>query len=353
MRSPQILIKGVFTSAARGFIFFKLQMLLDIVLFIASIGIILGSANLLTDGAAGFARRLGISPLVVGLTIVAFGTSAPELVVSLSSALKGSADIAVGNAIGSNIFNNLAVIGITAMISPLRVKSSTIKREIPLLLLGSLVIAVMIFDNIFGLGNLSLGLSRGEGLTLLAFFLIFLAYSFSIAKDKTPKNEEDNPNRVAIKSKQRPMYYLLVFIVLGLAGLIWGGDLFVTSAVNLARAFGMKEAVIGLTIVALGTSLPELATAVVAALKKEPELAMGNVVGSGIFNIFCILGITASVSPFEIKNISLIDVIVLILSSFLLYLFGVLFGDKVIKRWEGAMLFILFVTYNVYLFGTI
>ncbi len=335
-------------------------MLLDIILFIASIGIILGSANLLTDGAAGLARHLGISPLVVGLTIVAFGTSAPELVVSLSSALNGSADIALGNAIGSNIFNNLAVIGITAMITPLAVKNSTIKREIPLLLMGSFVLAFMVLDNIFGQGDGILALSRGEGLTLLAFFCIFLAYSFAIAqKDRvvslevteTSLTEEESIDEE--KPKPRPMYWLILFILIGLAGLVWGGDLFVSSSVSLARILGVKEGIIGLTLVALGTSLPELATAIVAALKKEPELAMGNVVGSGIFNIFCILGITASVAPFEIKDISSVDIVVLVLSSLLLYLFGVFFGDKVIKRWEGALLFIFFVAYNIYLFGTI
>ncbi len=334
-------------------------MLLDIILFISSIGIILGSANLLTDGAAGLARRLGISPLVVGLTIVAFGTSAPELVVSLSSAINGSADIALGNAIGSNIFNNLAVIGITAMITPLTIKSSTIKREIPLLLIASFVLSFMVLDNIFGQGE-TFALSRGEGLTLLAFFSIFLAYSFAIAQEdrnvalEKPKPQLKNDlSTNEVKAKPRPMHWLVLFILIGLAGLVWGGDLFVSSSVSLARILGVKEGIIGLTLVALGTSLPELATAVVAALKKEPELAVGNVVGSGIFNIFCILGITGSISPFEIKDISLIDMIVLVLSSLLLYLLGVFFGNKVIQRWEGAMLFIIFVGYNVYLFGTI
>ncbi|XP_060149172.1 putative antiporter CaxA [Globicephala melas] len=331
-------------------------MLLDIVLFVVSILLILGSANLLTDGAAGLTRRLGINPLVIGLTIIAFGTSAPELVVSLSSALKGSGDIALGNAIGSNIFNNLAVIGITAMISPLAVKSSTIKREIPLLFLGSLVLAVMLLDNLFGQSLGSLILTRGEGLTLLAFFAIFLAYSLAIAKDDSnlPISPDSESSQTEDKSNtERPLYWLIIFIILGLAGLVFGGDLFVSSSVNLARIFGVSEGMIGLTIVALGTSLPELATAIIAALKKEPELAMGNVVGSGIFNIFCILGLTASVSPFEIKDISTVDIIILVLSSMLLYLFGAFFGDKVIKRWEGAMLVLFFLAYNVYLIGTV
>ncbi len=332
-------------------------MLLDIILFVISIVIILGAANLLTDGAAGFARRLGISPLVVGLTIIAFGTSAPELVVSLSSALRGSADIALGNAIGSNIFNNLAVIGITAMITPLSIKSSTIRREIPLLLLGSLVLAFMVLDNIFSFEEEFMSLSRGEGLTLLAFFLIFLAYSLAIAKEKSvpiikEKRTEEEAVQI-IKEEKRPLYWLIIFIIIGFAGLVWGGDLFVSSSVSLATKLGVKEGIIGLTLVALGTSLPELATAIVAALKKEPELAMGNVVGSGIFNIFCILGITASVSPFAISDIGIVDLLILVLSAFALYLFGVFFGNKVINRWEGAVLFLLFLAYNTYLFLTL
>ncbi len=330
-------------------------MLLDITLFIVSIAIILGSANLLTDGSAGLARRLGISPLVVGLTVVAFGTSAPELVVSLSSALKGNADIALGNAVGSNIFNNLAVIGITAMITPLSVRSSTIKREIPLLLLGSFILAFMVLDNVFGFGDVAQNLSRGEGFVLLSFFVVFLIYSFSIAKDKSlPILEDEQKEEDKVEEKKlRPLYWLIIFILLGLVGLVWGGDLFVNSSVNLATKLGVKEGIIGLTLVALGTSLPELATAVVAALKKEPELAMGNVVGSGIFNIFCILGVTASICPFTITDIGMIDLSMLILSTLALYIFGVFFGDKIINRWEGAMLFLLFIAYNSYLFTTL
>ncbi len=331
-------------------------MLLDIILFIVSIAIILGAANLLTDGAVGLARRFGVSPLVVGLTIVAFGTSAPELVVSLSSALKGSADIALGNATGSNIFNNLAVIGVTAMITPLSIKRSTIKKEIPLLLLASVILTFMVLDNIFGFEQDILSLSRGEGLTLLGFFLIFLIYSFSIAKKRTAPYAEgvkESATKELEEKKIRPLYWLIIFISLGLFGLVWGGDLFVSSSVNLATKLGVKEGIIGLTLVALGTSLPELATAIVAALKKEPELAMGNVVGSGIFNIFCILGVTASVSPFLILDISSIDLAMLILSTLALYIFGVFFGKNIINRWEGAMLLLLFIAYNSYLFITL
>ncbi len=351
-----MLFNEIFSSHQIRLILFNRNMLLDIALFIVSIVIIIGAANLLTDGAAGLARRLGISPLVVGLTVVAFGTSAPELVVSLSSALKGSADIALGNAIGSNIFNNLAVIGITAMITPLSIKSSTIKKEIPLLILASCVLSLMVLDNIFGFGQTSQSLSRSEGLVLLAFFAIFLVYSLSIAKEETiptlENKAEDTKEEKATK-QERPIYWLILFIVIGLAGLVWGGDLFVSSSVSLATKLGVREGIIGLTLVALGTSLPELATAIVAALKKEPELAMGNIVGSGIFNIFCILGITASVCPFTITDIGIIDLAILVLSALTLYIFGVFFGNKVINRWEGAMLFLLFISYNTYLFTTL
>ncbi len=335
-------------------------MFLDILLFIGSICIILGSASLLTDGASGLARHFGISPLVVGLTIVAFGTSAPELVVSLSSALKGSADIALGNAVGSNIFNNLAVVGITAMIAPLSVSASTIKREIPLLLLGSIILAVMVLDNLFSFSEGTLALSRGDGLILLSFFAIFLAYSFAIAKQgdvpiiiQEEASVEAEEVKETPKKKKRPLYWLVLFIIIGLVGLVFGGDLFVSSAVDIATALGVSQGMIGLTIVALGTSLPELATGIVAAMKDEPEIAIGNVVGSGIFNIFCVLGITATVSPFMINDISIVDLNVFVLSALFLLIFGVFFGDKVINRWEGAMLFIFFIAYNVFLLNTI
>lgn len=327
-------------------------MIINFVLFALGVVLIIAGANFLTDGAASLARRLGLSPLMVGLTVVAFGTSAPELVVSLTSALAGSADMAVGNVVGSNLFNVLAIVGVTALVTPLSITHSTIRKEIPLLILASIVLTVMVWDTLLG-GATSAGnvLTRGEGIVLLAFFLIFLFYTLSIASttggEATQSDEEGAPQA------GKPLWLMLIFILGGLGGLIWGGDLFVSSSTSIARSLGVSEGIIGLTLVAMGTSLPELATSVVAALKKEPELAVGNVVGSGLFNIFLILGVTASVTPITVSGITLIDFVMMILSAALLYLFGVFFGDRTITRTEGAVLVAIFIAYNAYLMTSI
>lgn len=332
-------------------------MVWDLVLFVLGIGLIVLGANLLTDGAATLARRLGLSPLMVGLTIVAFGTSAPEVVVSLTSALKGSSDIALGNVIGSNIFNVLAIGGVTAMIRPLIISRSTIRREIPLLVLASVVVLVMTLDTSFGgVGDVRNVISRSEGLVLLGFFCIFLAYTFAISSDGAEgaspaeaEPSEASPNNAG----QRHIAVLVLFIVGGLAALVAGGDLFVGSATRIARSMGVSEALIGLTLVAAGTSLPELATSVVAALKGEHELAMGNIVGSGIFNIFLILGLTATVTPIGIGGITVLDMGVLVGSAILLYLLGVFFGQRTITRAEGGLLFAGYLGYTAYLISQI
>ena len=301
-------------------------MIVDILLFLLGIVLIIVGANYLTEGASTLARRMGVSPLVVGLTIVAFGTSAPELIVSLMSALKGNADIAMGNVIGSNIFNVLAIGGVTAVVAPIRVTQSTIRRELPLMILASLVLFFLSYDTIFsGIGATENILTRGEGMVLLGFFLIFLTYTFAIAKGSSDDPHADH------------------------AALSYGGDLFVSSASSIARALGMSESFIGLTIVAAGTSLPELATSVVAALKKQPELAVGNIVGSNIFNIFLILGISSTVTPIRVGGVTPLDFSVMIVSGVLLYIFSVLFGDRIVKRTEGAVLVLGFVAYTLYL----
>ncbi|WP_297178767.1 calcium/sodium antiporter [uncultured Porphyromonas sp.] len=320
-------------------------MILDILLFIVGIILIIVGANYLTEGASVLARRFGVSPLVVGLTIVAFGTSSPELIVSLMSALKGNSDIAMGNVVGSNIFNVLVIGGITALVTPITITRSTIRREIPLMILACLVLSVMALDRIFaGTGEIENVLSRSEGIVLLGFFLIFLTYTFAIAK-----GEPDDPHATPDTERRYPLWLLIIFIIGGLAGLIVGGDFFVNSASSIARTLGMSEGFIGLTIVAAGTSLPELATSVAAALKKEPEIAVGNIVGSNIFNIFFILGTTATVTPIRIGGVSSLDFLVMSFSAILLYVFAVLFGQRVIKRAEGAVLVLCFVLYTAYL----
>lgn len=321
-------------------------MLVDILLFLLGIVLIIVGANYLTEGASTLARRMGLSPLVVGLTIVAFGTSAPELIVSLMSALKGNADIAMGNVIGSNIFNILAIGGVTALVAPITITQSTIRREIPLMLLSFLVLFFLSYDTIFAgtAGTTENILSRGEGLTLLGFFLIFLTYTFAIAKDAP-----DDPHADHTPIRSYPLWLLVLFIFGGLAALIYGGDLFVSSASSIARTFGMSESFIGLTIVAAGTSLPELATSVVAALKKQPEIAVGNIVGSNIFNIFLILGVSSTITPIRIGGVTALDFLVMIVAGLMLYIFAVLFGQRVVKRSEGAILALSFIAYTVYL----
>lgn len=327
-------------------------MFVDILLFVVGIALIVGGANFLTDGAAALARRFGLSPLMVGLTIVAFGTSAPELVVSLTSALNGNTDISLGNVVGSNVFNILGIGGITALIAPLTITQSTIRKEIPLMLLASVVLIFMLFDVEIS-GGVANVVSRGDGLVLLGFFAIFLTYTIAISKPSTaiePSQDESlqSPaDDAAVRLK--PIWMLIAFIIGGLVALIWGGNLFVSSASNIAKAFGVSEAIIGLTIVAVGTSLPELATSVVAAVKGEQEMAVGNIVGSNIFNIFLILGMTASISPVGLGGLQYVDFLALIVSAVMLYLFGVFFGERKITRFEGGILVLTYVAYTVYL----
>ena len=245
----------------------------------------------------------------------------------------------------SNIFNVLVIGGINALVTPITITRSTVRREIPLMILACLVLSVMALDRVFaGTGATENILSRSEGIVLLCFFLIFLTYTFAIAK-----GDPSDPHTAPAPTKHYPLWLLVVFIIGGLGGLVLGGELFVDAASSIARTLGMSEGFIGLTIVAAGTSLPELATSVAAALKKEPEIAVGNIVGSNLFNIFFILGTTATVTPIHIGGVSTLDFTMMSFAALLLYVFAVLFGQRVIKRAEGAVLFLCFVLYTAYL----
>lgn len=316
---------------------------MDYVYLIVGLALILFGASWLTDGASALARRWGVSDLVIGLTIVAFGTSAPELVISIVSALNGNSGIAIGNVVGSNIFNILMITGCTALVMPLGVGRSTLSKEIPLVILSSLVLWFCSADMLID-GASENVVSRADGLVLLAFFLIFMRYTFSIARDKpadaVPESAAVRPMKLGIS---------LLYVVAGLAGLVFGGQGFVKGASGIASSLGVSDAVIGLTIVAAGTSLPELATSIVAAIKKNPGIAIGNVVGSSIFNAFFIMGAAATISPMKVEGISTIDYAVLIGASLLLYIFGQAFGQRTIRRWEGAVMAICFVLYTVWL----
>ena len=313
-----------------------MALFLDIVFLLGGMALILLGANGLTDGSSSVAKRFGISDLVIGLTIVAFGTSAPELMVSLVSSIKGSAQLAIGNVVGSNIFNILMIVGLTAVVMPIKVQKNTITNEIPLVLLSSLALVACASDIVLdsGVGNV---IGRGDGILLLLFFAIFMRYTFSIAKSSGEESGE--------QIKLMPIWKSLLFIVLGLAGLIVGGQLFVDGASGIARSLGVSESVIGLTLVAGGTSLPELATSVVAAVKKKPGIAIGNVIGSNLFNIFLVLGASATVSPLPLGNIGISDMLMLVVSSVLFWAAGWLFKDKTITRIEGAIMVALYVGY--------
>ncbi|MBD5254051.1 MAG: calcium/sodium antiporter [Barnesiella sp.] len=314
----------------------------NILILIFGLALILGGANYLTDGASAVARRSGISPLVIGLTIVAFGTSAPELVISCVSAFNHNAGIAIGNVVGSNIFNILVIIGLTALVRPIKIERGILVNDIPLVILSSLVILVL-GNGVFLDGDSENIITRSGGLILLLFFCIFLRYTFSIAKS----SEESADDSTEIKSMKT--WVAALAIVGGLGALIWGGQLFVDSASAIARSLNVSDAIIGLTIVAFGTSLPELATSIVAAVKNQPGLAVGNVVGSCIFNVFFVLGASAVISPLPLGGITNVDLLVLVGASLLFWIFGKVIRKMTFTRTEGAVMFLAYVAYTVYL----
>lgn len=314
-------------------------MVFDILFLIGGLALILVGANALTDGSAAVAKRFGISDLVIGLTIVAFGTSAPELVISVLSAIDGSAEMSIGNVVGSNIFNVLMIIGCTALVLPIKVERSIMTNEIPLVILSALVLTFCANDVLLD-GASENVVSRTDGLVLLMFFLIFMRYTFAIAKSGADAGGAD----AAVK--QMPGWKSTLFIVGGLAGLIFGGQLFVDGASGIARAWGVSESVIGLTLVAGGTSLPELATSITAALKKNPGIAIGNVIGSNLFNLFFVLGCSATIVPLPMGNIGNFDIAVLVGSSVLFWLVGWFFRKRTITRLEGALMVACYVAYT-------
>ncbi len=309
---------------------------------ILGLALILIGANALTDGASAIARRFGISDLVVGLTVVAFGTSAPELVISLISSVNGQAGLAIGNVLGSNVFNILAIIGITAIIKPIKVEKTVMTREMPMVVISSFVLLILGNSEWLDGSNATSVISRASGLLLLLFFGIFMWYTFAAAKTAAP----DEPVAEDASGKgQMGMLKAAIYTVAGLAMLIWGGDRFVAGAEAIAKTLGMSEAVIGITIAAVGTSLPELATSIVAALKGKTGLAVGNVIGSNIFNIFLILGAAATVSPLPFKGISNLDLLVLAGASLLFLAFGWLFGNRTFTRAEGIIMTLCYAGY--------
>lgn len=307
-------------------------MLIPVLLVAASLVVLYFGADFLVKGSASLAVRFGISPLVVGLTVVAFGTSAPELLVSVQSALEGNPGIAVGNVMGSNIFNVCAILGISAMICPLRVNPRLIRLDAPVML-----VATLLFVGIFRNGSFG----RWAGILFFAGICAYTIYCVYKAKrgEAVEGDEEIKPTKSWMLD--------VVLVIAGLALLVWGSGLLVDNAVIIAKALGWSEAVIGLTIVAAGTSMPELATSVVAALKKRTDIAIGNVIGSNIFNLLAVLGLTATIAPVETNQINWTDMLVMLGTSLLLLPF-MRTGFK-IGRGEGVVLFVIYIAYTLYL----
>ncbi len=313
---------------------------MNILLLLAGFIALIYGATKLVDAASSLASRMGVPNIVIGLTIVAFGTSAPELVVNLIASINNSTEMVLGNVLGSNIFNVLGILGISALIYPLSVKTNTTWLEIPMSFLAAVTVLVVASDAYLD-GAASNFISRTEGIILLLFFSVFLVYNLTVARSSPDEEEMQTENYSSLKA--------FLFIVLGLVGLIVGGRLIVTSAVSIAQTFGLSERIIGLTIVSIGTSLPELATSVVAVRKRNVDIAIGNVVGSNIFNIFLILGVSTIVTPLQVNSASFPDIAVNLASSLLLFIFIFTGKGRQLARWEGGILLVLYVAYLILL----
>ncbi len=318
--------------------------MIDILLLIVGLVLILTGANYLVDGASAIAKRAGLSDFIIGMTIVGIGTSTPEMVVSFASAIKGNADIAVGNVLGSNIFNTLMILGATALFSPIRLTSNNVKKDIPFALLAAFVLCT------FGCSTWLDGtavntITRVGGILLLSLFGVFMAYT--IYSSSSQGATTDTPDNLSGSKKTAPIWLASLMILGGLCGLVFGGDMFVNAASAIAKSLGVSDAVIAVTIVAGGTSLPELASCLVAAYKKNTDQALGNVIGSNVSNIFLILGGSATIHPLVMAGTKPLDLITLMVSSLLIFLFAFTFKKKQIDRIEGALLVCLYIAFVV------
>lgn len=314
------------------------NMVWQIALLIIGFVMLIKGADWFVDGAAGIADKLHIPQLIIGLTIVAMGTSAPEAAISISASVQGSADIAVGNILGSNILNILIILGITSVITPLAVQKSTVKYEIPFVIIISVIFGLIgLFDNSIGFI---------DGILLWVLFIAYIAYLFIMTKKgKIQADESDDEDN---GKKPKKVWQLILFGIIGVALVVFGSNITVNAATEIATMFGMSERFIGLTIVALGTSLPELVTSITAALKKNADIAIGNIVGSNIFNILFVIGTSAMITPVAYQNQFLIDSIFCVATAILLLLL-VLNKDKKLKRWGGIIMLICYAGYFVYL----
>lgn len=312
-------------------------MLINILLLVFGFVILIKGADWFVDGASAVAGNFKISKMLIGLTIVAFGTSAPEFAVSVKSLISGSGDIVLGNVVGSNIFNILLITGLSACIHTLTVKNNTVRKELPITMMMSALLVVLLSDSIFD-KNLTNMFSRGDGITLILFFLVFIYYLISMMRNKTEDEVEENIMKL-------PKAVFLT--ILGIAGIVLGSNFVVDSASYIATALGVSERMIGLTIIAMGTSLPELVTSVIATKKGEYDIAIGNVVGSNIFNIGMVIGLPVALFG-TIPNVkyNVVDLVMMLVSAILLFIFS--YNDNKLKRNEGIIFLIMFVAYYSY-----
>lgn len=309
-------------------------MILEILLIVLGLGLLVFGANALVDGASSVARKLGISEFVIGLTIVGFGTSCPELVVSVAGAIQGSSDIAIGNVSGSNIFNVLLILGVTAFLMPVGITKTNKKRDIPI----TFIVTVLCI--IFAVSGLSI--NRWEGIGALILFALYLYICFKFDSKDCSKEEDSK--------KINKTWIAIIYIALGLAGLIFGGNLIVNNAVLLAQQIGVSEKVIAVTLLAGGTSLPELVTCIVAAAKKKDQLALGNILGSNVFNVLLVLGSSAAIKPLSTKAVNIYDWAALFFSGFIVFLWTWIKPKELITRTKGAIMIALYFAYMVVLF---
>jgi cation:H+ antiporter len=317
-------------------------MLVQFLILAAGLVLILLGANYLVDGASSVAKKFGLSEFIIGVTIVGIGTSAPEMVVSILSAIQGKADMAIGNVVGSNIFNTFMILGVTALIAPLTITKDNLKKDIPLnIIVTALLILLGMNFAIFGIGENKL--CRIDGALMLGIFIWYLWSSFRNGKT----DDEDSDIRIF------PMWLAVVMIIGGLAGLVFGGRLFVNSATEIAKAMGVSDKFIAITIMAAGTSMPELATCVVAALKGRGQLALGNILGSNISNILLILGVSSLITPLSMKGITVVDMGALLISAIFIFLSVYLFKKKQLDRIEGALLLLMEAGYMWYLIANL
>lgn len=315
---------------------------MELLYLIIGLAMLLAGANYLVESSVAIAQRVKLSNFVIGLTIVGIGTSAPELLISVSSALKGHGDMSLGNVVGSNICNVLLILGMTAAISPFKIERNTLKRDIPFNIFTSLLLVLLCLDSL--ISERANSLSRIDGIIFICIFAGYMIYTM-----RANKAQEEYEESASSSLSGKPIWLAIAIAALSLGVLLVGGNMFLESAVSLARQWGMSEAVISLTIVAVGTSLPELTTSVIAALKGNAQLALGNVLGSNIFNILLILGLSSVISPFDIIGFNITDFVMLVFSAILVYVSAFTFGKSKVDRAEGIIFIAIYIAYTLYL----